>query len=590
MAPNRSVSPVDIAHGLSPTSPQAQAPSKRDKRRTALIDKMNHMVQSFNQNLRPHYEAQLNAMQVDINLIMRADPYQNAPLPDTAHEIDQVIHDLFGGQIPADAVAEPDFLAEAGKLYGKFAIEANNLMEERDVALTMLAVSSRAPPKRLPTRTELLMSLIQQNKHNKTLEELEARHQFHVQLAREEHKQLADTVRQRLFTSLDKRRKGLLAEKEALDIGDSNSSLLHPDQYRHIHNPSSPGGTQNARKTRNARHRVGDPDELPSAAITQENRRKRKAGFDEPDGSPGPTSRNEHSAGSPYRDAKAKREYSQYGAPAFSIERLFTEKELAMHMNTAAIAASNFMVNLKANGNPSATETTNGVNGHHTDTEDAPAAPSIPSIINEPTEPEDDSTPAAGAPEMDRTANTSQYTHATRGATRNALTDLATIAEGRLPFPFPAHSIPTYFPAVMGAKANGAAPTPAPLTQAEIDQDFAIIGRQGVGSDDALNKRLLEHAVGEQGQAENQLQGLGVQQGFVEFRYAPPVTATASEKDALAEGLSGGLLIGGIGMSRQTSMGGGSDAGGAPMSRTASGAGGIGLRRTGSYRGRARAA
>jgi len=47
--------------------------------------------------------------------------------------------------------------------------------------------------------------------------------------------------------------------------------------------------------------------------------------------------------GSPFRDAKAKTIHTQVEAPAFSVDRLFTEKELAMAMNTATIAAAHFL-------------------------------------------------------------------------------------------------------------------------------------------------------------------------------------------------------------------------------------------------------
>ena len=317
---------------------------------------------------------------------------------------------------------------------------------------------------------------------------------------------------------------------------------------------------------------------MPSAAVAQENRRKRKAAFEDVDGSPGPSLRHSEFPGSPYRDAKSKTLYAQYEAPAYSIERLFTEKELAMNMNLAAMAATNFMVKLKANGTaPQATTSTdtNGVNGHlntNLDTEDPVLITEAPDNEND-----EDATPAAA--DMDRTGNTSQYTHQTRGATRNALTDLATIAEGRLPFQSP--SIPLFVPAVLGSKANGAAPGPPPLTQAEIDQDFAIMSRRDVGGDDALNQRLLEHAVGDQARQEP---------SWAEYRYQAPSTTLAGGSEKDAEVLSNHLLagLGGVAMSRQTSQGGMSDAGGAvSMSRTGSAMGGVGLRRTASYRGRA---
>lgn len=137
MAPNRSTSPVDAAQ---PRSGSPQPLSKRDKKRTMLMDKLNAMIRDFNQNLRPHYEAQVQAIQVDINLIMKANPYQNAPLPDTREDVDQIIQELIGGPLQLDPIMEQDFQAEAGKMYSQFASKVNDYIEEKDVALTMLAV------------------------------------------------------------------------------------------------------------------------------------------------------------------------------------------------------------------------------------------------------------------------------------------------------------------------------------------------------------------------------------------------------------------------------------------------------------------
>lgn len=394
-----------------------------------------------------------------------------------------------------------------------------------------------------------------------------------MQLAQEEHRILSQTVRQRLHARLRKRRETLLLEKEALDIGDSNAALLHPDKYTYM-NPASPGGGgQNSRKTRNARHRAADPDEMPSAANALENKRKRKAAFDEAEGSPGPASRHlEISAGSPFKDAKAKTSYSQYEAPAYSIERLFSEKELAMNMNTAAIAAQHFLIRLKEKQKDG--DTTNGVNGHLPDGDDPSAPVSIPVIAQDLAEADDDATPAA---EMDR--STSVQPHQTRLTTRSALNDLATAAENQMPYQ--SHSVPTFFPAVIGSKANGAAPGPSPAGLTDMDQDFRYMSRADVTGDDATSNKLLEHAVGKVDES-----APGGPKNWVEFQYQAPTAGNASDRDDLGghrELLAG---IGGVDMSRQTSMGGMSDVGALPMSRTGSAMGGTSMRRTASGFGR----
>lgn len=90
--------------------------------------------------MRPHYEAQANALQADITLIMRANPYDNKQLDDSPAEIDRQIMEMFNNRIPAEPIAEEDFRACAGKQYLPFVDAVNNAMEERDVHLTMLAV------------------------------------------------------------------------------------------------------------------------------------------------------------------------------------------------------------------------------------------------------------------------------------------------------------------------------------------------------------------------------------------------------------------------------------------------------------------
>ena len=127
-----------IADRMSASPPPVQ--SKRDKRRTLVADRLNEVMRSFGTNLRQHYEAQTNAVQLDVHLITRANPYQDRPLEDDPEEIDQVVYGMIGNVIPAGPVAEDDFVAGAGRLYTEFVHEINNAMEERDVNLTLLAV------------------------------------------------------------------------------------------------------------------------------------------------------------------------------------------------------------------------------------------------------------------------------------------------------------------------------------------------------------------------------------------------------------------------------------------------------------------
>jgi hypothetical protein len=145
MARQRSTSPAgEMASRLSGSPPPVL--SKRDKRRSLLAERLGEMVSTFSANLRPHYEAQANAVQVDITLIMRANPYENKMLDDDPEEISKLVNSVVGNKIPAEPIAEEDFIAGAGKMYAEFVQNCNDAAEERDINLTLLAVGGTFQP------------------------------------------------------------------------------------------------------------------------------------------------------------------------------------------------------------------------------------------------------------------------------------------------------------------------------------------------------------------------------------------------------------------------------------------------------------
>lgn len=142
MVRNGSPSPADnFPLGHSATSPQPQ-PSKRDKRRNMLAEKLSEMMATFSDNRDSHYRAQLAALQADINLIMKADPYKNEPLEDNGQEASELIAQIMGNNIPTAPSAGTDYVAQCGKYYSRFVDAVNDAMEERDYNLTMLYVRS----------------------------------------------------------------------------------------------------------------------------------------------------------------------------------------------------------------------------------------------------------------------------------------------------------------------------------------------------------------------------------------------------------------------------------------------------------------
>lgn len=425
---------------------------------------------------------------------------------------------------------------------------------------------------------------------------------------------MAATIRSRLINSVTKKRDKLLREKEQLDIADSSALFLHPGQFS-INIPNSPGGVAGNRKTRHTRHRV-DPDEAAERA------RKRKAladddGNDSPVPSFRPLANDNGGASSPYRDARAKTLYTQYEAPAFSIDRLFTEKELANATTLAQIATHHFFHHQQnsqtngdnvpqSNGHPASIMSLDGSAG-----ELSIPITTVTSLEDPATMTQANGTPPPSQPQAVEMERTVSY-HATRGATKAnplaALSDMAAMTTNTNVF------APVLIPIT---RTDKGAPTPPGVSMYDADQDIAMMMKQdnidvhmnGQGDDYAMRpesnvhqmrEKLLEQACRETtGVAPFRLPILetgpsairgGVNRipayGFADpasMRFALSNGAAGNSAAAAAGAASPAIVngnlaalaaasVGGIPMSRATSMGG-SDVGGG------SEAGGVGMRR-----------
>lgn len=455
-----------------------------------------------------------------------------------------------------------------------------------------------------------------QNKYSAAVSQLERTTSFKIEVARREHQELAATIRSRLINSVTKKRDKLLREKEQLDIADSSALFLHPGQFS-INIPNSPGGVAGNRKTRHTRHRI-DPDEAA------ERGRKRKTlaeedGNDSPAPSFRPLANDNGGASSPYRDARAKTLFTQYEAPAFSIERLFTEKELANATTLAQIATHQFFhhqQNTHINGD--AAPQSNGHPASVMSLDGSAAEMSIPiTTVTSLEEPamtvQANGTPPPSQPQAVEMERTVSY-HATRGATKAnplaALSDMAAMTTNTNVF------APVLIPIT---RTDKGAPTPPGVSMYDADQDIAMMMKQDdvdvhmngtrQGDDDTMRpesnlhqmrEKLLEQACRETtGVAPFRLPILetgpsairgGVNRipayGFADpasMRFAlsngaagtPAAVAAGAASPAIANGNLAALAtasVGGIPMSRATSMGG-SDIGGG------SEAGGVGVRR-----------
>lgn len=286
---------------------------------------------------------------------------------------------------------------------------------------------------------------------------------FRLHLAAQECDQMAATLRERLVQTISQKRSRLMREKEQLDIADTNALLLHPNQFS-ITNPSSPGGLQSNRKTRHTRHRV-DMDEFGNGIVSEPLRTGTGPGKGGPKRkAPAP----DDEQGSPARDggattpAERAKMLQQQAPPSYSLSSLFTDKELAMHSNTAHVATAHFFsVSKKANaqGGRLASQ------GENTDGDETPG---------DGTGQEDNATP--GATDMERT--TSQNFHATRStrgqggtAALNLLGELADKTATRPPLPY--FSLNNY----PGRVNNNNVPPPSTLMPEEVEDDMAKMER-----------------------------------------------------------------------------------------------------------------
>ncbi|KAK2745574.1 hypothetical protein FQN57_003699 [Myotisia sp. PD_48] len=429
-SPNMTPGPA-ISHtsaGLHPsTPPPGQFPlSKRDKRRNALQDRVNELKEAFGSNRDFHFRQRIHELQNEMALISNAQLYDDWPISDAPEDVSRQIQQLAAsGQIASETLI-------SGRWYSNFIQEINRTKEERDSELTVVM-----------------------NRHRDCLIRMKQDRDFRVQLAIEECKKLTETIRERLVQSISHRKNRLMREKEQLDVADTNALLLHPNQFS-ITNPASPGGAQSNRKTRHTRHRL-DVDEFGNGVANEPvNKRKRKImdeDFDSPNRDGGPST--------PADRARAKLTHHQ-NAGAYSILSLFTEKELAMHSNTAHVAAVHFLSASKR-ARQAANQLANGQAGDKDDLSGSGDGSS-----------QEDGTPAAA--EMERSA--SQNVHATRSTRTNgagALNLLGDLTDKNVSRP----NLPYYILGNYHQRPNGSsnAPTPPALMPEEIEDDIARIER-----------------------------------------------------------------------------------------------------------------
>jgi hypothetical protein len=172
--------------------------------------------------------------------------------------------------------------------------------------------------------------------------DLDIKNTFLLQVAKEEHSSLATTLRDRLINSVSGRKNRILKEKDDLfNIAESNAIHLHPNQFTMAH-PGSPNGMHTKRSTRQRR----EIEDVPG--FPESHKRKRKAIEDI--GSPVPSKRlMENGFSTPIWTTEQVSKAMNKGndAPAYSVEKLFTDKELTQAYSTAAHAANHYILSHK---------------------------------------------------------------------------------------------------------------------------------------------------------------------------------------------------------------------------------------------------
>ncbi|KAI0181534.1 Sds3-like-domain-containing protein [Hypoxylon sp. FL1284] len=527
-------------------------PSKRDKKRQVLNDRLALLQDKFSRDKDKHYRDELQKIQIDVNLVGRVDPYAERPLD----AIDREYRDMQQTMTSSgNGSPKRSLLEMAGPTFSEWVQQIEDLVEHRDYEMTC-----------------------QKHEYERKLREHSKTRAYKIELAKREHLTLSTTLRDRLVNAISSKKYRLGKEKEALDISDGSALLLHPNQFS-ITNPSSPSGTHGKRNTRLRR----EMEELPG--FSDNKKRKRNAPDDE--GSPAPKrGALDTSNTTPLWSSERVRGLRKETGPVYSIDKLFTDKELAMNYNTAAIASYKHLLRRDANGNiiTSPDESIAGNGDANDDDEDLSAVA------------------------MER--QPSHTTRSTRGGhnQHNVYDDQVLGIEALSSFELPgsldklAGSEPKLPPLIHSqyskAYRRDESNTPPCLNDAERDKDLAIMKifknyqtHNGIGSNLEVSnggRRLLEtmappmhktrfvaYTQGPLPSTEALSESLGVQDSDLRGEPAgnnePDNTGTA--KDSPAVGAKDSPAVGAkdpvaaIPMSRQSSLGG------AAMSRSGSGRG-----------------
>ncbi|KAI0440732.1 Sds3-like-domain-containing protein [Xylaria telfairii] len=332
-----------VGAGTSKTlRPSPQPQSKRDKKRQVLSERLSAITEQFNREKDRHYREELQKIQVDVNLVSRVDPYADRPLDEIdrerrERELSQATNGANNTTTNSNNAntnaSHRSLLEMAGPTFQEWIREVEDLLETRDYDMTA-----------------------QKYDYERKMQDYHNTHAYRTEVAKREHKALSDTLKDRLINNIMSKKYRLAKEKEAIDISDGSALLLHPNQFS-LTNPASPGGPHGKRNTRLRR----EMEELPG--FSDNKKRKRHAADD--DGSPAPARRGDTSNATPFWQSDRPKNLRRGTGPVYSMDKLFTDKELSMTYNTAALAAHKHLLTRRdARGNvlpsPEESDTSNG--------------------------------------------------------------------------------------------------------------------------------------------------------------------------------------------------------------------------------------
>lgn len=445
------------------TSPPASASqSKRDRKRQVIIDRLAIMSERLQHEKDSTYRDQLHKIQLELNQVQNFDPYAPNALQAVA-DIQADYRQTMGAPVHAENARS--LMDMAGMQFPQFMTEMQDLLEIRDFQLTQIKVRLGCPQRSSGPQTCLLLFALltrdflgMQHEYERKVREYNNTYTFKVETAKREHEALNGTLRDRLINSLNHKKMKLSREKEAFDISETNALLLNPAQFS-LANPGSPGGSHGKRSTRH-RKDVDDLQMFPDG-------KKRKRNGADDDGSPAPSRRGlDPASTTPLWQSEKARTAAKQSGPLYSIDKLFTEKELSMHYNTSAVAAHQYILRHRLPGQASSSSGSDSGRADGADAADSNAQPA--------------------APAMER-----QVSHATRstrgGASHNVLDDRILGIEGianlelpsnldllhnqdnpKMPNAGPQHYIKN--PAKASEQAN-----PQPLSQDDIAADLQVM-------------------------------------------------------------------------------------------------------------------